>query len=132
MPPTPARLRWEADRGTDPLGVVRRTAARRPRPAGALVGGSAARGDGRARRLPRPGEAPGVLAAPPAGTGGSPEFRAEVREMRAREMRWMIAAVVIALSAVLAGGLADAQTIASIMTARLMEQNQKTAEGAHQ
>lgn len=48
--------------------------------------------------------------------------------MRARELRWMIVVGVIVMSAVLAGGLAGAQTIASIMTARLMEPNQKTAE----
>lgn len=43
-------------------------------------------------------------------------------------MRRMMAVGVITVAGVLAGGLADAQTIASIMTAKLLEPNQKTAE----
>lgn len=43
-------------------------------------------------------------------------------------MRWLGIAGLIAVAIVLAAGGLDAQTVATIMTARLMEPNQKTAE----
>src|SRR5688572_5987401 len=43
-------------------------------------------------------------------------------------MRWLGAVGIVAVAIVLAAGGLDAQTIATIMTARLMEPNQKTQE----